>query len=207
MKSYLRKIIRKVYYKLKNYKHEKNISHREKVNKHLIDLKKTDFDRWKNNNELHENWNERTVILGNLIKPNTDIIEFGAGNMFLKYFLKTYKSYTPTDIIKRFDDTIVCDLNKPLSIDLSIFDTAVFSGVLEYVYDVDFVFNQLKNSDIKQIVMSYCCSDIVKLSRKKNGWLSDFTKEQLENIFRKYNYRIVHYSEWRKQSIYNLEKI
>ena len=91
-----------------------------------------------------------------------------------------------------------------MSIDLSIFDVVVFSGVLEYVYDIDSIFKQLKKSNVKQIVMSYCCADIVQLSRDKNGWLSDYKKEDLEVIFRKYNYKIEHYNEWRSQSIYNL---
>ena len=166
--------------------------------------KKSDISRWKNNEQLFTDWNERTAILGDLIFSNGHIIEFGAGNMFLKGYLKEYKSYTPSDIVKRFDETIVCDLNKPLSIDLSIFDVVVFSGVLEYVYDIDSIFKQLKKSNVKQIVMSYCCADIVQLSRDKNGWLSDYKKEDLEVIFRKYNYKIEHYNEWRSQSIYNL---
>jgi hypothetical protein len=175
-----------------------------------IDLrseKKSDVSRWKDNNQLFNDWNERSALLGDFLRPNLRILEFGAGNMFLKTYLKNYKSYTPSDIIKRFDETIVCDLNRPLLIDLSIFDVAVFSGVLEYVYDIDSVFNQLNRNNVKQIVMSYCCSDVVEISRAKNGWLSDYTKSELELIFIKYNYRIKSYIEWRKQSIYNLVKI
>lgn len=167
----------------------------------------SDISRWKNSEQLFKDWNDRTSILGGFIKPNAQIIEFGAGNMYLKEYLKEYGSYTPSDIVKRFDETIVCDLNKPISFDLSKFDVVVFSGVLEYVYDIDSIFNQLKSNGINQIVMSYSCADIVTLSRVKNGWLSDYTKIEIEKIIEKYNYKIQNYNEWRKQSIYNLISI
>ncbi|MEL0455971.1 hypothetical protein WJN01_07015 [Flavobacteriaceae bacterium SZ-1-7] len=206
MGNYLKKIINKVKSIFNNQRNKRLIEKREKAHKQLIKTKTSDHNRWKNNNELHESWNERTAILGDFIRPHCDILEFGAGNMFLKNYLKNYKSYTPSDIIKRFNDTLVCDLNKPISFDLSIFDVVVFSGVLEYVYNIDSVFNQLSGNNIKQVVISYCCSDIINLSRDKNGWLSDYSKSELEAIFRKYDYEIQDYCEWKKQSIYNLTK-
>ena len=164
---------------------------------------KSDVKRWKHDNELFQDWDERTLILGSFIPLENNVIEFGAGNMVLKTL--NFKSYTPTDIVKRNQEMLVCDLNEPIALDLSCYDTGVFSGVLEYVYNIDTVFNKI-SQDINQIVLSYCCSDIITLSRDKNGWLSDFTKGELEEIFEKYNYKIVDYSEWRNQSIYNLKK-
>ena len=55
--------------------------------------------------------------------------------------------------------------------------------------------------------MSYCCSDLISLSRDKNGWLSDYTKNELEEIFSKYGYEIIDYLEWRNQSLFNLKKL
>ncbi len=181
------------------------ISKKQKRNLFLRENKVSDFQRWRNNRELYEDWNERTAILGDYIKPNASIIEFGAGKMFLKKYLSNYKKYIPSDIVNRYEETIICDLNTKINFDLSEFDTAVFSGVLEYVYNVDDVFQQLGGS-INQVVLSYSCSDVVKLSRDKNGWLSDCTKLELEKIFEKNNYEINNYKEWRKQSIYNLIK-
>lgn len=165
--------------------------------------KKSDIERWQDKNELFTNWNQRTAILGDFIMPDSDIIEFGAGNMFLKTYLSNYKSYTPSDIVKRFDETVVCDLNAEIDIDFSKYQAVVFSGVLEYVYDIDRVF-EIISKDIKQVVISYCCSDIVQLTREKNGWLSDYTYNELIEIFKKYNFEIINYTEWKKQSIFNL---
>lgn len=178
----------------------------QKINKQLRENKESDLVRWSQNEELYSDWDERTLLLGAFINPNAMIIEFGAGNMILKTNLKNYKSYTPSDIIQRFEETLVCDLNETINLNLSKYDTAVFSGVLEYVYDIDNVFKQLSTS-INQVVLSYSCADIVKLSRDKNGWLSDYSKTELEKIFIKYNYKIENHIEWRKQSLYNLIKL
>ncbi|WP_092849957.1 hypothetical protein [Algibacter pectinivorans] len=200
-------IIKKVSNKLKNvingFKHNKRLKQREKVNKYLIETRQTDLNRWKKNNELDELWNERTAILGGYISKQSKIIEFGAGNMFLKTFLNPI-DYTPTDIVKRFEETVVCDLNKPIIIDLSKYDTAVLSGVLEYVHNIDAVFEQLEKNHVKQVVLSYCCSDLVSLSRDLNGWLSDLSKSDLQEVFNTYNYKVKDYQEWQNQSIFNL---
>tara|TARA_R110002096_G_C14653248_1_gene726621 strand:- start:159 stop:785 length:627 start_codon:yes stop_codon:yes gene_type:complete len=204
MKGLIKKILIKLSFLKVSNESELEVENIETNTVNLRKGKKSDVSRWSNNNQLFQDWNERTALLGDFIKPNARIIEFGAGNMFLKEYLKNYKNYTPSDIVKRFDETVVCDLNKPLIIDLSKFDTIVFSGVLEYVYDIESLFYQLKYNRIHQVVMSYCCSDIVTLSRDKNGWLSDYTKKELETIFKKYNYKIEDYTEWKKQSLFNL---
>ena len=49
-------------------------------------------------------------------------------------------TYTPSDIVARSPDFLVSDLNEKIPFELSRFDTAVFSGVLEYVYDIEKVF-------------------------------------------------------------------
>ncbi|MBW4360373.1 hypothetical protein [Flavobacterium taihuense] len=203
----MRKILSRILNKFKRRKENIRIVDIEKATYLLKSKKESDSARWARNNELFSNWNERTAILASFIQPEASIIEFGAGVMHLKTLLKDSKLYTPSDIVKRYDETVVCDLNEPISLKLQSYNVAVFSGVLEYVYDVDNVIHQLSDNHVEQIILSYCCSDIVKLSREKNGWLSDLTKEELEAIFTNYNYKIKDYKEWNKQSIFNLMKI
>jgi hypothetical protein len=174
-------------------------------NSELRSNQKSDISRWEKNEQLLEDWDERTLVLGRFIDLDSTVIEFGAGNMILGETFK-FKKYTPTDIVKRNEFITVCDLNKEIDIDFYGYDVAVFSGVLEYVYDIDNVFRVLSSS-INQIVMSYCCSDLILLSRDKNGWLSDYTKNELEEIFSRYGYEIIDYLEWRDQSLFNLKKL
>jgi hypothetical protein len=178
---------------------------KQKLNRNLRKSKSSDLQRWNDDSSLFQDWNERTAIMASFVISNKNIIEFGAGNMYLKEYLNGYKSYTPSDIVKRFDETLICDLNKKIKIDLTKYEVAIFSGVLEYVFDIDSLFKQLSNK-IPQVILSYACSDVVKMSREQNGWLSDYNKQELEAIFKKYNYEVINYVEWRNQSIFNLMK-
>ena len=203
------KLLKKMINYLKNIPtRRKNLNRIKSIQKNTIKLKKekqSDINRWKNSNELFEDWDQRTSILGNYITPGSKVIEFGSGNMSLKKMLPKKCTYTPSDIVKRTEETIVCDLNEPISFDLSFYNTAVFSGVFEYVYDIDTVFKQLEKH-IPHIILSYACSDICTHNRLINGWLSDFTEKQLLDIFAKYSYDVIDKQEWRQQTIFNLNK-
>lgn len=203
------KLLKKMINYLKNIPtRRKNLNRIKSIQKNTIKLKKekqSDINRWKNSNELFEDWNQRTSILGNYITPGSKVIEFGSGNMSLKKMLPENCVYTPSDIVKRTEETIVCDLNEPISFDLSFYNTAVFSGVFEYVYDIDTVFKQLEKH-VPHIILSYACSDICTHNRLINGWLSGFTEKQLLDIFAKYSYDVIDKQEWRQQTIFNLNK-
>lgn len=178
---------------------------RAKITSKLKKKKKSDKERWEKSTELHDIWDERTKLLAKLIEPNSHVIEFGAGNKSLFRFLPPHCVYSSSDIVKRYPDTLVCDLNESINFDLTTFNTAIFSGVLEYVYSIDNVFEQLSGK-IENVVLSYACADISEANRLKQGWLSDYRKEDLEIIFKKYNYKVEDYREWNKQSIYKLSK-
>ena len=203
------KFLKKIINYLKNIPtRRKNLNRIKSIQKNTIKLKnekQSDINRWKNSNELFEDWDQRTSILGNYITPGSKVIEFGSGNMSLKKMLPKKCTYTPSDIVKRTEETIVCDLNEPISFDLSLYNTAVFSGVFEYVYDIDTVFKQLEKH-IPHIILSYACSDICTHNRLINGWLSEFTEKQLLDIFAKYSYDVIDKQEWRQQTIFNLNK-
>lgn len=205
MNTFIKKVLNVFENKIGEIKHGLYLKRIQRNTIKLKENKKSDYRRWKNSKELLEAWNERTSILATMVKSKTILIEFGAGNMSLKKMLPEGCSYTPSDIYARTPEILVCDLNENIPFDLTKYDTAVFSGVLEYVYDVDKVFRQLSNS-IDNIVLSYACSDISKANRLKSGWLSDYSKLELEVIFEKYDYQIVEYKEWRNQSIFSLRK-
>ncbi|WP_157962236.1 class I SAM-dependent methyltransferase [Winogradskyella aurantiaca] len=172
--------------------------------KSLKENEESDLQRWKKTDELKDDWSQRTHVMSTFLSTSTNIIEFGAGNMYLKSVLGKEQNYTPSDLVKRFDETIICDLNNPIEIDLTPYDAAVFSGVLEYVYNLDLVFKKLHEDQVAKVVLSYACSDRVNLSRSANGWLSDYTLNDIKLLIDRYDYIILDYKEWRDQSIFNL---
>ena len=201
------KIFTKIYYFSRNKINEGlerlHFIERRKKTKALRISGKSDLKRWENSKELDESWDERTYIIASMIEPNSSIIEFGAGNMKLRNKLPENCTYQASDIISRYPGVIACDLNQEILIDLSKYDTAIFSGVLEYVYDVKALISRL-TEDVEKIILSYACRDISNAPRLDRGWLSDYSREELEKIFTTYNYEILQYREWRNQSIFSL---
>lgn len=205
MKYILKKIQNIFFSKLREVKEKRKYKKQAKDTIDLRKAKKTDHKRWKQAEELYIDWDERTAILASMIPRGANIIEFGAGNMALKKQLPPNCTYTPSDLYNRGEGMLECDLNSQIEFSLAPYDTAVFSGVFEYVYDVDKVFQQLSDY-IENVVLSYACIDISNADRLKSGWLSDYSREELETIFKKYSYEIVEYKEWRNQSIFSLRK-
>ena len=185
-----------------NYIH---VQQRKRSTKNLRKQGNSDLKRWKDSKELDESWNERTYIMASMVSPNSRVIEFGAGNMKLRDKIPHDCSYQASDIIARFPGVIECDLNEKISIDLKQYNTAVFSGVLEYVYNIENVLSQLAPY-IENIVLSYASRDISNAPRLERGWLSDYSKEELERIFASCGYEVSEYKEWRNQSIFSLKR-
>ncbi len=205
MGNWLDKIRRVFLSKRQEYEQERNFRRVAKRTRVLKSFQRSDLKRWKNDRELSENWNERIELMAGMVPENARVIEFGAGKMALKKYLPSNCEYQGADIIKRSPEMLVCDLNEGIGFSLAAYDTAVFSGVLEYVYDIDKVF-ELLNEKIGLIILSYACEDAFSENRERKGWLSDYKKEELEAVFQKYDYKIRDYREWRRQSIYKLEK-
>jgi hypothetical protein len=205
MGKMFKKLKQVIFNKLRKYRQKQEFSRISKRTESLKNAEKSDLERWENNKELLENWNERTCLMARMVPENANVIEFGAGNMVLKNYLPSNCNYQGSDIVQRSPEMKVCDLNVGIGFSLGPYDTAVFSGVLEYVYDVDRIFDRL-NGEINRVVLSYACYDHFPVNRERMGWLSDYKKEELERIFHKYNYKIKIYEEWRRQSVFKLEK-
>lgn len=169
----------------------------------LRDAGMSDTARWNKLEMLQDAWNERTVLLGDAIPAGAKVIEFGAANYFLKNYLGTKVTYVGADIISRHEDMLVCDLNvKPLQINLEPYDTVVLSGVLEYIYDIENFIQTCSDHHITNLLFSYACANHCKQNRLHNGWLSDFTKEQIETYLEKSSYLIKDVKLWNDQHIF-----
>ena len=102
-------------------------------------LHQSDYQRWTTPGSLETWWDTRTEKIAQLIPHNTRVIEFGAGRRQLEKFLDRSCTYIPSDLIDRGPGTIICDLNQRPLPDLRYVqaEVAVFSGVLEYIRDLE----------------------------------------------------------------------
>lgn len=199
----------KVYKKLRkllNLPSEQQKKESKRIKK-LRKRKVSDKARWAQDKSLQSSWNERTALLGDYIEDGAKVIEFGAANLFLKGYLNDRVSYTGSDIVARFPEIVVCDLNeKPLKIDLTKFDSVVMSGVLEYIYDPFYIFNYFYQEGIETILFSYSCADYCKQNRLHNGWLSDFKHFEILNLISNTRFKIIKRELWKDQHLFMITR-
>lgn len=167
----------------------------------------SDAKRWSKSSSFYESWDERTKKLVTVIPEKSRVLEFGAGRLVVEDVLPNSCEYFHSDIVKRREDTIVLDLNKELII-LPEVDYIIFSGVLEYVKDVNNVLVHCTQFT-QHILLSYAICDefLTKRERRQNGWISDLYHQDLINIARNVDCDVVVLGEWNKQRLYQLSKV
>ena len=163
----------------------------------------SDYRRWAGSRSLSTDWDSRTERIARLIPPGATVLEFGAGRMTLRNQLPEGCKYTPSDLVDRGSGTIVCDLNTP---DLPAFpphDVAVFSGVLEYVNDIEYLIANV-GKPFNIIIASYCDREQVpgRVVRRSKGWVNDHTSEGFQEVFLRLGFRCDHVEGWQRQKIY-----
>lgn len=169
-------------------------------------FKQTNVNRWSQEKHLFKSWDERTQFLANQIVPNSIVFEFGAAKLALKEMLPKGCKYLHSDIVKRNEATIVADLNKILP-DLPQVDYIVFSGVLEYVFEVKDLLIHLSQFT-NHFVFSYAVTDTFqeKGKRRFNGWVSDLSEADVIAIAEDLHWKSNIVGTWRNQSLFQFSK-
>ena len=173
-----------------------------------IPTDKSDICRWVNIENLHKEWDSRTIMMARMIPPNSSILEFGAARLVLREYLPPNCTYQPSDIVDRGENTIVCDLNYEFPKLSHHYTHVVFSGVLEYIFDIDKVLKELKtHSDT--VIASYATTDKISdyVTRRQSGWINHFNNDQIVSIFSKNGYCLKSSHSWNLHTIYIFEQI
>jgi len=163
----------------------------------------SDTCRWGDSRSLSPDWDSRTEQIARLIPPGATVLEFGAGRMALKNYLPEGCKYTPSDLVDRGCGTIVCDLNARELPSFPPHDVAVFSGVLDYINDLEVLIYHISNF-FNIIVASYPVLEQVpgRVARRSHGWVNDYTSGEFEGIFLRSGFRCDRVETWRRSQIY-----
>lgn len=185
-----------------------SINFYKKANTFFLKLFKiSNYKRWQDENSLFSSWDERTFMLSKEIHSESIVLEFGAARLTLKNYLPENCIYIPSDIVSRGEGTLVIDLNKELN-HLPNNDVTVFSGVLEYVFDVKKVLQHCSKYSNK-IIFSYATLDSFPIinERRFHGWVSDLSEQELEIIANTIGFKLNKIGVWKKQMLYTFVKI
>ena len=112
--------------------------------------------------------------------------------MYLKTFLREGTDYYPVDYLKRFEETIVCDLNTGFFPDLEV-DVAVLNGVLEFLTTAEALLKHACGRSRKKVILSYMTVDRFPNieARRASGYVSDLTEMRIIQILEKCSFRLV----------------
>ncbi|MHC1724158.1 MAG: hypothetical protein AB9836_13245 [Aminipila sp.] len=142
-----------------------------------------DWDLMKPSVELFSKWIDKNI---------KSLVDYGAGQMYLKTFLSKGVKYYPVDYMKRFDDTIVCDLNKGNFPDLQA-DVSVLNGVLEFLITAEDLIKHVCEKTANIIIISYMTVDKFPniTGRRTSGYLSDLTELKIIELLDDGGFRLV----------------
>jgi len=168
-------------------------------------LGRSDVKRWTEKKNLYVNWEERTQIMAQWIPDGTSVMEFGCGNMVIKQYLPDNCQYTASDIVKRDENTIVLDLNQKSLPKLARHDIFLFSGVIEYVYDIERLI-QVSSQVCNLFIASYVPCDIKNVStiaeRRSEGWVNNYSKSEFIELMRDNGFRLLEEKAWQNQLLF-----
>ena len=175
-------------------------------------LGRSDYNRWSNTENLESWWGARTEKIVGFIRPGARVVEFGAGSRHLEKLLDKSCVYFASDLVNRGSGTIVCDLNKRPLPDLTELsaDVAVFSGVLEYIRDLDSLVAWLAGQ-ISACVASYECVTPPatflgalrrRIRRIYYGYMNHYSEAELLAVFARAGLVCAETTVWENQRIF-----
>jgi hypothetical protein len=153
----------------------------------------TDFARWTRRESLLPQWDDRAVFAAQLVPAGSTVLDLGCGAMALEKCLPLGSRYIPSDLAKRDERTIVCNLNAgefPFEA-AGQASMISFLGVAEYLTDVPGFFANLKKTG-RPVLFSYCPRDLTAhMDRRSVGWVNDFSIAEIERMLDDVGFHIV----------------
>jgi len=160
-------------------------------------------DRWVNCNESYD---DRIKLMAKFVTPLSSVLDIGCGQMALKKYLPYKCSYSPCDLVIRSEDTIICDLNKDVSMIKNHYDYIFCSGIFEYVNDVPKLIEQIAPCT-NNFVISYACREQHPCEREYHGWVNSYSAIEIIKIFEDEGFSVKIRGFWNTQTILWLERI
>lgn len=134
----------------------------------------------------------RVSALAEWIDENDkSVVDYGAGEMYLKKKLHGDVEYYPVDYIQRHDEIILCDLNDK-HLPLIAADVIVLSGVIEFIRMSDRLLEHVSSQACKKILLSYITTNKFPDSsaRRSSAYINDYSHEDLVKIFTNNGFRL-----------------
>lgn len=144
----------------------------------LINEKKTDIQRWKNQTSLASEWDQRAAHVAKHIADGSKVLDIGCGAMSLEKHLGPQCCYQPADVVERRPGCLVIDLNLGEFPSLRV-DVITFLGVMEYLFSPSDVLKKAR-AHADKLVFSYCIpTKEATAYRRGLGWVNEYSESEI----------------------------
>jgi FkbM family methyltransferase len=145
----------------------------------LMEHRASDGWRWADPYNMAEDAELRAELAAAHIPARSRILDLGAGLMSMALLLKAGSTYTPVDIIRYADATVLADLNDG-QFPKGEWDCALTLELLEYIHDVPSLLARIRNV-AGRLIFTYRCAEegADPTPRRARGYFNDFHQEAL----------------------------
>lgn len=149
----------------------------------LIEEKATDGWRWSRPPNLEEGAAERIEAVAHLLPRTGSVIDVGAGTMALFRKMPMAVTYTPVDLVRYSQATVLADLNQA-QFPEGHWDCAVLLETVEFIHDAAWLLHMIKSA-ADHLIMTYRGpTGPDTADRRSAGYVNDFTDGQLRQLLR-----------------------
>ena len=160
---------------------QEDVSLQERValTERLMAAKAGDGWRWADPREMEAGAAERAVLVASQIPERARILDLGAGLMKVGLRMKLGAVYTPVDLVRHADATVLADLNDNQFPDGN-WDCALALELLEHIHDVPALLSRIRAA-AGTFICTYCGGGDVQ-ARRAAGYFNDFSRSGIERL-------------------------
>jgi FkbM family methyltransferase len=151
------------------------------LTRRLIDAKGTDGWRWSHTANLEHGAEERAKLAAPHLPKQGRILDLGAGLMAPIGHLDPGVAYTPLDLLRFAETTVVCDLNDGQFPD-GAWDCALALELLEYIHDLAALLVRTRKAAAHLILTYRCSAGGGGEARRAAGYFNDLDLEALKKL-------------------------
>lgn len=150
----------------------------------LMRNKGTDGWRWVNPRNLDDGAETRARLAVPHIPDKCRVLDLGAGLMQVALQLRNRAVYTPVDLIRYAQATVVVDFNQAQFPD-GEWDCALTLELLEHLHDVPAFLRRIRANSIRLIGTYKCTEENPNVEvRRELGFFNDYSRNELESLLK-----------------------
>ena len=147
---------------------------------------------WRDANSYSPRWDARAATAAQFVPAGASVLDLGCGpRQALRALLPAGCRYSPADMTKWSDETILVDLDKA-EYPLGQYDVTVILGVLCYLRDPARVLRQVA-AHSKTLIVSFTHPRLweSRKRRERRGWINHYRYSELRHLLKGAGWNVV----------------